>query len=55
MPSRHPGDQLVVASALPLVVELGAEPYYYQSGYYYCHHNDRYRDDYHYNYPQESH
>lgn len=84
-----------MAPTLPLVVELGAEPYYYQSGYYYYHHNDRwgystarsgpwlelprdrypreiryqnrsgghdrnrpndrYRDDYHYNYPQESH
>lgn len=35
------GPGYVVAPALPLVVELGAEPYYYQSGYYYFYHNDR--------------
>ncbi len=29
------GGGVVVAPALPLVVELGAEPYYYQGGYHY--------------------
>jgi len=37
----HRGPGLVVAPALPVVVELGAEPYYYQSGYYYYYNNDR--------------
>lgn len=32
---------LVVAPALPLVVELGAEPYYYQGGYHYYYNNER--------------
>jgi hypothetical protein len=32
---------LVVAPALPMVVELGAEPYYYQNGYYYYYNNNR--------------
>jgi hypothetical protein len=36
---RGPG--YVVAPALPLVVELGAEPYYYHSGYYYYYHKNR--------------
>ncbi|MEQ1742596.1 MAG: hypothetical protein ABL869_08880 [Candidatus Nitrotoga sp.] len=31
----------VVAPALPVIVELGAEPYYYQSGYHYYYNNDR--------------
>ena len=35
------GDGMVVAPALPVVVEIGAEPYYYQGGYYYYYHNDR--------------
>lgn len=35
------GYGLVVAPALPLIVELGAEPYYYQSGYYYYYNNNR--------------
>ena len=34
------GSEYVVAPALPLIVELGAEPYYYHSGYYYYYHND---------------
>lgn len=38
---RGPG--MVVVPALPLVVELGAEPYYYQSGYYYFYDNNRWR------------
>lgn len=35
------GYGMVVAPALPLVVELGIEPYYYHSGYYYYYNNDR--------------
>lgn len=35
------GHGLVVAPALPLIVELGAEPYYYHSGYYYYYNNNR--------------
>ncbi len=31
----------VVAPGLPVVVELGSEPYYYQDGYYYYYHDDR--------------
>lgn len=37
----HRDAELVVAPALPVVVELGVEPYYYFSGYYYYYHNDR--------------
>jgi len=37
--SQGPG--FVVAPALPLVVELGAEPYYFQNGYYYYYHDQR--------------
>jgi hypothetical protein len=37
----HRGPVYVVAPALPLVVELGTEPYYYQGGYYYYYNNDR--------------
>ena len=33
--------RLVVAPALPVVVHLGVEPYYQQSGYYYHYNNDR--------------
>jgi hypothetical protein len=36
-PAYEPG--VVVAPALPLVVELGVEPYYYHGGYYYYYHN----------------
>lgn len=39
VPADH-GPAYVVAPALPVVVELGAEPYYYHSGYYY-YYNDR--------------
>jgi hypothetical protein len=35
------GSGLVVAPALPLIVELGAEPYYYQSGFHYYYNNNR--------------
>lgn len=36
---RGPG--YVVAPALPVVVELGVEPYYYHSGFYYYYNNSR--------------
>lgn len=39
-PARY-GSGLAVAPALPLVVELGIEPYYYQGGYHYYYNNDR--------------
>jgi len=32
-----------VAPALPVIVELDAEPYYYQSGYHYYYRNDRWQ------------
>jgi hypothetical protein len=35
------GPAYVVAPALPLIVELGMEPYYFHSGFYYYYHNDR--------------
>lgn len=35
------GPEYVVAPALPLIVELGVEPYYYQGGYYYYYQNNR--------------
>ncbi|MGA7179568.1 MAG: hypothetical protein WBX11_08300 [Thiobacillaceae bacterium] len=34
------GGGLVVAPALPMVVELGVEPYYFQGGFYYYYHNN---------------
>lgn len=34
---------VVVAPALPVVVELGTSPYYYHSGYYYYYENDNWR------------
>lgn len=37
------GPGVTVAPALPLVVELDVEPYYYQSGYYYFYDNNRWR------------
>jgi hypothetical protein len=36
-----PGPGFVVAPALPLIVELGAEPYYYQDGYHYYYNSGR--------------
>lgn len=38
-----PADRVdyVVAPALPVVVELGLEPYYFHSGFYYYYDNDR--------------
>lgn len=41
-PADH-GPGMVVAPALPLIVELDAEPYYYQRGYYYYYDNDLWR------------
>jgi hypothetical protein len=38
---RHPG--MIVAPPLPLIVELGVEPYYYQGGYYYYYDNNSWR------------
>ena len=39
----HHSRGVVVAPALPVVVELGVEPYYYQSGYYYYYDNNNWR------------
>lgn len=36
-----PAPGYVVAPALPVVVELGVEPYYYHGGFYYYYHDDR--------------
>lgn len=36
-PAGH-GPGVVVAPALPLIVELGVEPYYYHQGYHYHYH-----------------
>jgi len=33
----------VIAPPLPVIVELDAEPYYYQSGYYYFYDHNRWR------------
>lgn len=38
----HRGSGMVV-SPLPVVVELGVEPYYYQGGYHYHYDNNRWR------------
>lgn len=35
------GDDYVVAPALPVVVELGVEPYYYNNGFHYYYHDNR--------------
>lgn len=37
----HRGSGVILAPALPLIVELGAEPYYYQGGYHYYYNRDR--------------
>jgi hypothetical protein len=34
-PADHRGPEWVVAPALPVIVELGVEPYYFHSGFYY--------------------
>ena len=41
-PAGH-GPGVVVAPALPVIVELGAEPYYYHSGYHYYYDTNRWR------------
>lgn len=38
-----PGYGGVVVSPLPPIVELGADPYYYQNGYYYFYQNNNWR------------
>ncbi len=38
-PADH-GPGFAVAPALPVIVELGTDPYYYHGGYYYYYHND---------------
>ena len=38
-----PGYGGVVVSPLPAIVELDADPYYYQNGYYYFYQNDSWR------------
>jgi hypothetical protein len=40
------GDNYVIAPALPVVVELGVEPYYYHSGFYYYYHDQDRRWNY---------
>ncbi len=35
----HRGPDYVVAPALPVIVELGVEPYYHHSGFYYYYHD----------------
>lgn len=37
----HRGPEVVEVPALPLIVELGIEPYYYHSGYFYFYNNAR--------------
>lgn len=41
-PADH-GPGMVIAPALPLIVELDVEPYYYQSGYHYYYSNNSWR------------
>lgn len=38
VPDHH--GEVVMAPALPVIVELGVEPYYYHSGYHYYYHDD---------------
>jgi hypothetical protein len=38
-----PGYGGVAVSPLPAIVELGADPYYYQNGYYYYYQDDNWR------------
>lgn len=38
-----PVDRVVVAPALPVIVELDVEPYYYQHGYYYYYDSNHWR------------
>lgn len=41
-PAGH-SQAVVVAPALPVIVELGVEPYYYQNGYHYHYESNRWR------------
>lgn len=41
-----PAHDYAVAPALPVVVELGVEPYYFHSGFYYYYHDRDRRWDY---------
>jgi hypothetical protein len=43
VPADHGPPGMVVAPALPAIVELGPDPYYYQRGYYYYYDNNRWR------------
>lgn len=36
----HRGHELAVAPVLPVVIDLGVNPYYQQSGYYYWYNNN---------------
>lgn len=38
---KHGAREVVIVPALPHIVELGAEPYYFHGGYYYHYHNAR--------------
>lgn len=38
-----PAHRVVVAPALPVIVEFDREPYYYQHGYYYHYHSNHWR------------
>lgn len=42
-PAGNYNASVVVAPTLPLVVELGTDPYYYHSGYYYHYDNNSWR------------
>ena len=42
VPAGH-GSGMVVAPALPPIVELGVEPYYFHGGYYYYYDNSSWR------------
>ncbi len=42
-PAPPPGYEVEVAPPLPAVIELGVEPYYYHSGYYYFYDHDNWR------------
>ena len=42
VPADH-GSEMAVVPALPLIVELGVEPYYYQRGYFYHYDNNSWR------------
>ena len=37
---RHHGEGLIIVPALPIIVELAADRYYYQNGFYYRYEGD---------------